>query len=944
MSLNLYLQEENSNREESINRYKNMFLNFAKKPPTLEDALTQMFKSSNVPQYKLAEMVTDILAKCNLTIDPIFEQIQMKYNNITKQDAYIICSYTCESIDRDYSPYRILNQNLVSNNRQNGVNNVSKYLYIFLKSLRKLPRYYPENKILYRCLTCHVDLSDTNDKNKIAYKVGNKKTFWGFTSTSTDANTTYNFLKTKEEMKTGTIFSLTGDVWGYNIQMFNFYHENEILLEPERKFKIINVMPPINQIINITCEILQTNLILSDTKQEPEIYSYDFKDDDNIKTKSNRNIDKYITRYEMEVSINEETKYNSGFGILCDIPSKNIKALITYNHMMNLDCLNNGEKMTLYIDNKEHEINIKLNRYKYTNEDLDITIIEILDTDNIRNLIGIDKFINSRNYTGTNITSVSLSDNGDFEYSNHKISEKNNDYYICNIDSIKEGIIILKDNLKLLGIIKHNEKEMNIIPMNVIISKINFIKCIYYIKKEDVDKDIQIINNKDSDDNIQNEEIEKEIKVIIDGEIKSNILTYKFNKEGAYTIYLISYNDLTNMSYMFNRCSLLKELDLSSFNTNQVTNMAFMLSNCFSLIKLNLGTFNTSQVTNMKYMFNNCSSLKELDLSPFNTNNVADMSGMFFNCFLINELKLSSFNTSQVNNMSYMFSYCSSLKELNLQSFDTKKVTDMKSMFKNCTNLTQLNLSSFNTDKVTNMSEMFFNCSSLNQLNISTFNTNQVTDMSYMFNNCHSLNELDVSKFNTEKVTNMKSIFNSCSSLKELKLSSFKTNNVTNMSDMFNNCCLIKELDLLTFNTEQVTDMSDMFFNCRSLQVLIVSSFNTSNVTDMSYMFNNCYSLNALNLSSFNTKNVIDMSEMFNNCSSIKELNLSSFNTNQVINMPYMFSYCTSLKKLTLTSFTINQVADMSHMFDSISKACKIKCKDNNTLKQFKNSTGCIII
>ena len=151
----------------------------------------------------------------------------------------------------------------MSNNRQNGVNNISKYLYIFLAALRKLPRYYPENKMLYRCLTCKVNLSE-NNKEIVPYKIGNKKTFWGFTSTSPDPNMTYSFLKAKEQMKTGTIFSLSGDIWGYNIELFNFFHEKEILLEPERKFIVSNVLPPINEIININCNILKTDLILSD--------------------------------------------------------------------------------------------------------------------------------------------------------------------------------------------------------------------------------------------------------------------------------------------------------------------------------------------------------------------------------------------------------------------------------------------------------------------------------------------------------------------------------------------------------------------------------------------------------------------------------------------------------------------------------------------------------
>ena len=113
--------------------------------------------------------------------------------------------------------------------------------------------------------------------------------------------------------------------------------------------------------------------------------------------------------------------------------------------------------------------------------------------------------------------------------------------------------------------------------MNIIINNLNYIKCIYEIKKHYLGKDIQILNNKALLDNdIKNEEVLNKMKVIINGEIKSNILTYKFNKEGLYNIY-ITYNHLiTNMSYMFYNCSSLKEINLSSFNTNQVTDMLWM--------------------------------------------------------------------------------------------------------------------------------------------------------------------------------------------------------------------------------------------------------------------------------------------------------------------------------------------------------------------------------
>ena len=729
MSLDFYCKEEDDIREESINRYRNLFINYDTKTPSLVEALEQMFKSSNLDKKKIDELIFDMINQCSTRIDPDFENIQSKYRDITKEDAYIICSYTCESIDRAYSPYRLLNRSLVANNREFGVNNISKYLYIFLKSLRKLPRYYPENNLLYRCLTIQVDLSQKED-NKSSYRIGNKKTFWGFTSTSTNPNTTYNFLKKKdnesEAMKTGTIFILSGDVWGYNIEPFNFFHEKEILLEPERKYTITNILPPLNGVISINCDILKTNLVLSD-KIESNMSSYDNTGDEN---QSSVDLGECLIKFEMEAKINEEEKYTLGTGILCNIPSKNMTALITFNHMLNSDFLNYGEKMIVKIKRKQLEINIKINRYKYTNEELDITILEILNVDNINIFIDMDKYINSKNYKDVEISSVTFKNDIEFEILNGKITEKNNDNYKCDIKSNKEGMIIIKDSQKLIGLKKENDE---IIPMNIILNKINYIKCIYEIKSKDISKEIQIINNKSHFDNeIQNQEIGQEIKVIINGEIKSNIFKRKFIKEGVYTIYFLSYKPITNMSYMFYDCATLQELDFSSFNTNQVNNMTSMLCNCRALNQLKLKSLNTNKVTNMRSMFCNCRSLKEIDLSAFNTEQVTDMSFMFFNCRSLQLLNLSSFNTDQVKSMSYMFSHCSSLKEINLTSFNTNQVTDLSCMFSHCSSLNTLNLSVFDTTKVTDMSCMFHNCSSLKKLDISNFKTSQVNSMTYM--------------------------------------------------------------------------------------------------------------------------------------------------------------------------------------------------------------------
>lgn len=266
-------EKEDNNKDaknESINNYKSLFLEYEKNIPTLSDALRQMFKSKIKNDQEVKELIRGIIIKCESEINSRFDDIKRKYNNITKEDAYIICSYTCEIDEigkRQYSPYRILNSNLVADNREKGLKNISKYFFLLLKSLRKLPKYYPKYKKLYRCITRQVSLSkDPFNEKLVPYEIDNLKVLWAFTSTSINPRIAYEFLKDEGyEFRSGTVFTYQGDnLWGYNIHLFSYFYPNEeeVLIEPETLIYVDNVLPPQNEIINITCTIIETPLVL----------------------------------------------------------------------------------------------------------------------------------------------------------------------------------------------------------------------------------------------------------------------------------------------------------------------------------------------------------------------------------------------------------------------------------------------------------------------------------------------------------------------------------------------------------------------------------------------------------------------------------------------------------------------------------------------------------
>ena len=233
--------------------------------------------------------------------------------------------------------------------------------------------------------------------------------------------------------------------------------------------------------------------------------------------------------------------------------------------------------------------------------------------------------------------------------------------HACSIDNVSLGspILNLKNN-KVIGIHKQGSNNFNYnkgtllkYPLNDIIKKYNqnninennnIIIGEININKNDINKDIQIINSFENfkrnlnikfenEDNFKNEkEIKENIEIKINEKIIEFTYSYKFKKEGKYKIEYLFKKNLTNTCFMFYKCNSLTNLDLSNFNTQNITNMNGMFYSCYSLINLNLSNFNTQNVTNMENMFAYCYSLTNLNLSNFNTQKVTYLGSMFNGC------------------------------------------------------------------------------------------------------------------------------------------------------------------------------------------------------------------------------------------------------------------------------------------------------------------------
>lgn len=106
---------------------------------------------------------------------------------------------------------------------------------------------------------------------------------------------------------------------------------------------------------------------------------------------------------------------------------------------------------------------------------------------------------------------------------------------------------------------------------------------------------------------------------------------WPWNKNtGIKTVIILNTITPPNTSFMFNGLTALTTVqNISYINTSNVTTMSSMFQNCSSLTSLDVSSWNTSKVTNMRGMFSNACSLKTLNLNGWDVSKVTDMRYMF---------------------------------------------------------------------------------------------------------------------------------------------------------------------------------------------------------------------------------------------------------------------------------------------------------------------------
>ena len=419
-----------------------------------------------------------------------------------------------------------------------------------------------------------------------------------------------------------------------------------------------------------------------------------------------------------KIYTNDGSNGTGFFCYICDFKNnKKVPVMITNNHIIGEEDLNNNKKIKIsFNDSIFKDIELDSKRKKYTNKDLDITIIEIkkdIDGINANSFLEIDERIYQ---DGSEIlfkkksayiiqypkiigASVSYGLINDINQNNNEIQ------HFCITDKGSSGSpIILIESNKIIGVHKGFSRycyDYNLgiflkIPINLFFGNKNYeyannvnssyinkmpnnyndsnneIKLNVKIEKVDINKEVYFLDNTSnylSKDNINSKEAHQNLSelnqnntyLFINQERKQFKKYFKPAKEGNYEIILKFKNYLTDCSYMFYYCRNIRKIDFSKFQTREVNNMTSM--------------------------FCCCTGLTDLDLSFFKTQKVKDMSNMFAYCSNLKNIKLSSFNVQNVTNMENMFSFCNQLSFIDMSTYVPSPNLKCNGIFNRCLNL-----------------------------------------------------------------------------------------------------------------------------------------------------------------------------------------------------------------------------------------------------------------
>ena len=450
---------------------------------------------------------------------------------------------------------------------------------------------------------------------------------------------------------------------------------------------------------------------------------------------------------------------------------------------------------------------------------------------------------------------------------------------------------------------------------------------------------------------------------------------------------------------------------LSNLNTSEVDDMAFMFNECSSLSSLDLSTFDASRVGNTDHMFSNCSSLTELTL-PLSLNDLIDNAcegiGSEGNpcelivpsTFDVGDADTSAdsfawkggwFHTSitlaydgpyVVFNDGTLSFYCDDQRGTRGGNRYLLNTDDLPNWYRNDTHwgvthvvidesfanarptstrgwFREMPLESFeglqylNTSAVTSMESMFYNNKFFTSLDISHFDMSNVTDMGYMLAYCYNLTSLTLPTSFPYLEDNAFEGTGTENDPCQLNVSDgFDFGGADTSADIFNwRGGWFHIGEPLTYNGPYVVyDDGTLTFYCddqRDNREGSVFKLREIDGEPEWYWKEERSSITRVVFdASFADARPVSTHSWLREMSITTIEGLEYLNTSEVTSMHAMFYHCSNLPSLDLSTFDTSNVTDMSYMFEGCSSLTSLDLsafdasRVDNTERAFADCTN----
>lgn len=344
---------------------------------------------------------------------------------------------------------------------------------------------------------------------------------------------------------------------------------------------------------------------------------------------------------------------------------------------------------------------------------------------------------------------------------------------------------------------------------------------------------------------------------------------------------------INNLTKMFEKCTSLKDLDLSNWKFDNLYIEQASDRGQSSGRPNGLGNLVTGdKLTNLNlsnWDFSRNNQLTQINGWKCYINGIAGEYQGIFNNAKIDSINASGWkwpeNTSTKINLEGLFSG-TDLKNIDISNWSggNTAITGLKHLFNANSNLTTItgieNLMA-NDNQVEDISMMFEGDTSLTSLDLSRWKTNHVKYMTSVFNmgpdHKSQMTKLDISNWNLSSLINgmhgdfVTQLGDGGSGL-TIKASNWDFgNNTTNANNIFSNLKKLRSIDVSGWKSPKVSQFISTFANDPQLATISgLGDIDTNSADNLSAMFDNDPALTSLDgIQNWNTANVTDMSKMF---------------------------------------------------------------------------------